>query len=193
MISAISPSETGASCPTWRPEDDDRATRSSHPPLSYPRNWKRQLPLQEQLGESCQTRKGETSKLDERLTPKPSSSRVSSQWKSRVKSQRKSTALFHQLLAQPVNHGWAGLQRFDDPTVAPAFPGFRDIGLQQDPRLQQPLRWALSFPDQGFKSLPLLRASTAPHTSLLKSPSPSRSPPPSAPSTKRIIKSLPID
>src|SRR3984957_7008975 len=74
-----------------RPEDDDRATRPSHPPLSYPRNRKRQLPLQEQLGESSQTRKGETSKLDERLTPKPSSSRVSSRWKLRVKSQRKST------------------------------------------------------------------------------------------------------
>src|ERR1700678_548352 len=76
-----------------RPEDDDRATRSSHPPLSHPRNLKRQLPLQEQLGQSRQTRKGETSKLDERLIPKPSSSRVSSQWKSRVKSQRKSTWL----------------------------------------------------------------------------------------------------
>ena len=74
-----------------RPEDDDRSTRSSHPPLPHPRNRKRQLPLQEQLGESRQTRKGETSKLDERLTPKPSSSRVSSQWKSRVSSQRKST------------------------------------------------------------------------------------------------------
>jgi hypothetical protein len=30
-----------------------------------------QFPLQEQLGESRQTRKGETSKLDERPTPKP--------------------------------------------------------------------------------------------------------------------------
>jgi putative transposase len=50
-----------------------------------------ELPLQEQLGESSQTRKGEISELDERLTPKPSSSRVSSRWKSRVKSQRKST------------------------------------------------------------------------------------------------------
>jgi hypothetical protein len=54
-------------------------------------NRKRQLSFQEQLGESRQTRKGETSELDERLTPKPSSSRVSSRWKSRVKSQRKST------------------------------------------------------------------------------------------------------
>src|SRR5271168_3967003 len=76
-----------------RPEDDDRSTRSSHPPLPHSRNRKRQLPLQEQLGERRQTRKGQTSELDERLTPKPSSNRVSSQWKSRVKSQRKSTPL----------------------------------------------------------------------------------------------------
>jgi hypothetical protein len=74
-----------------RPEDDDRATRSSHPPMSHPRNRKRQLPLQKQLGESRYTRKGEISKLDERLTSKPSSSRVSSQWKPWVKSPRKST------------------------------------------------------------------------------------------------------
>jgi hypothetical protein len=74
-----------------RPEDDDRATRSSHPPLSHPRNRKRQLPLQKQLGESRQTHQGESPELDERLTPKPSLSRVSSRWKSRVKSQRKST------------------------------------------------------------------------------------------------------
>ena len=57
------------------------------------RNRKRQLPLQEQLGKSRQTRKGEISELHERLTPKPSSSRVSSQWKSRVSSQRKSTLI----------------------------------------------------------------------------------------------------
>jgi hypothetical protein len=40
---------------------------------------------------SAKPTKGEISELDERLTPKPSSSRVSSQWKSRVKSRRKST------------------------------------------------------------------------------------------------------
>src|ERR1700733_7679398 len=74
-----------------RRNTDARSPRSSHPPLSHPRNRKRQLPLQEQLGESSQTRKGETSELDERLTPNPSSSRVSSQWKSQAKSQRKST------------------------------------------------------------------------------------------------------
>jgi hypothetical protein len=74
-----------------RREDDDRSARSSYPPLPHPRNQKRQLPLQEQLGERSQTRKGETAKLDEPLTPKPSSSRFSSQWKPRVKSQWKST------------------------------------------------------------------------------------------------------
>src|ERR1700684_1058370 len=79
-----------------RPEDDDRAARPAHPPLPHSRNWKRQLPIQEQLSESRQTRKGETSKLDERLTQKPSSSRVSSQWKSRVSSRRKSTVRAHE-------------------------------------------------------------------------------------------------
>src|SRR5271169_3494184 len=74
-----------------RRQDDDRAARPSHPPLPHSRNRKRQLPFQEQLGESRQTRKGEIPELDERLTPKPSSSRVSSRWKSRVTSQRKST------------------------------------------------------------------------------------------------------
>jgi len=58
----------------------DRLTHRCH----IPRNRKRQLPLQEQLGQSCQTRKREISELDERLSPKPSSSRVSSQWKSGV-------------------------------------------------------------------------------------------------------------
>jgi hypothetical protein len=41
---------------------------------------------------------GEISDLDERLTQKPSSSRVSSQWKSRVKSRRKSTLSWHRTL-----------------------------------------------------------------------------------------------
>jgi hypothetical protein len=53
-----------------RPEDDDRAARSSHPPLPDNRNRKRQLPLQEQLSKSRQTRIVEASKLDERLIPK---------------------------------------------------------------------------------------------------------------------------
>jgi putative transposase len=68
------------------------APRSPHSPLPHSRNRKRQLPLQGQLRECRQTHQGEISELDERLTPKPSSSWVSSQWKSRVKSRRKSTA-----------------------------------------------------------------------------------------------------
>src|ERR1700677_5388697 len=74
-----------------RPEDDAGAAQPSHPPLPHPRNRKRQLPLQEQLGETRQTHQGENAKLDEPLTLKPSSSRVSSQWKSWVSSRRKST------------------------------------------------------------------------------------------------------
>src|SRR5207344_2385590 len=44
-----------------------------------------------------------------------------------------------------VNHGCTGLQRLDNPVVTPAFTGFRHIGLQQYPRLQQPLGRALAF------------------------------------------------
>ena len=64
---------------------------------------------------------------------------------------------FYQLLA-PVNHGWTGLQSFDDPVVAQPFAGFREIGLQQDPRLQYPSGRALSFPDQPFKPFAFLAA-----------------------------------
>ena len=80
-------------------------------------------------------------------------------------AQHRLEAFFHQLLAHPVNHGCAGLQSLDDPAVTPAFTGFRDIGLQQYPRLQQPLRRALSFPDQRFKPLAFLAAQ--PHNILL--------------------------
>src|SRR5271155_4267714 len=62
----------------------------------------------------------------------------------RLAAQHSLEAFFHQLLARPVNHGRTGLQSLDDPAVAPPFAGFRDIGLQQDPRLQYPPRWALS-------------------------------------------------
>src|SRR5664279_4978087 len=40
------PSAMGASCADRGRQDGDRATRPSHPPLSYPRNRKRQLALQ---------------------------------------------------------------------------------------------------------------------------------------------------
>ena len=46
-----------------RRQDDDRAARPAHPPLPHPRNRKRQLPLQEQLGEGRQTHEGETRNL----------------------------------------------------------------------------------------------------------------------------------
>ena len=51
-----------------RRQDDDRAARSPHPSLPHPRNRKRQLPLQGQLGEARQNHKGETHDLDERRT-----------------------------------------------------------------------------------------------------------------------------
>src|SRR4051812_28666122 len=46
-----------------------------------------------------------------------------------------------------LTHGNAGFQSLDDPAVTPPFAGLRDISLQHYPRLQQPLRWAFSFPD----------------------------------------------
>jgi hypothetical protein len=73
-------------------------------------------------------------------------------------AQHRLKALFRQLLAHPVNHGNAGLQSLDDPAVTPPFTGFRDIGLQQNPRIQQPLRRALSFPDQRLELLALIYA-----------------------------------
>ena len=32
-------------------------------------------------------------------------------------------ALFHQLLAHPVDHGWAGIQGLDDPAITPTLTG----------------------------------------------------------------------
>src|SRR5438876_4107080 len=78
--------------------------------------------------------------------------------RARLAAQHRLEAFFHQLFAHPVNHGWAGFQSFDDPVVAPSFASFRDIGLQQDPRLQYPARRALSFPNQRFKPFAFLAA-----------------------------------
>src|SRR5882672_5438629 len=46
----------------------------------------------------------------------------------------------------------------DDPAVTPTCTGFRDIGLQQYSRLQQPLRRAFAFPYQRFKLFAFLAA-----------------------------------
>src|SRR6185437_2124981 len=89
-----------------RPENDDGAPRPPHSPLPHPRNRKRQLPLQKQFGEARQTQQGEIKKLDERLTPKPSSSRVSSQRKSWVSSRRKSTRLAFEKVPAKAETRW---------------------------------------------------------------------------------------
>ena len=91
--------------------------------------------------------------------------------RARLAAQHSLEAFFHQLLARPVNHGRTGLQSFDDPVVTPPFAGFRDIGLQQDPRLQYPSRRALSLPDQRFKPFAFLAAQPYNILSLPKSPS----------------------
>src|SRR5882672_11129320 len=70
-----------------------------------------------------------------------------------------------QLLPHSVNHGNAGVESLDDPAVTPAFTGFRDIGLQQYSRLQQPLSWALALSYQRLKPLAFLDAQ--PHDILL--------------------------
>jgi len=44
-----------------------------------------------------------------------------------------------------------GLQGLDEFVVAPSFACFRDVRLQQDPRLQQAVRGAASVPDQRCK------------------------------------------
>jgi hypothetical protein len=53
--------------------------------------------------------------------------------RSLLAAQHSLEALFHQLLAHPVNHGHAGSQSLDDPAVTAPFTSFRDIGLQQYP------------------------------------------------------------
>src|SRR6184192_620006 len=62
-------------------------------------------------------------------------------------------------------HRTVAPQSLDDPVIAPPFASFRDIRLQQDPRLQYPARQALSFPNQGFKPFAFLAAQ--PHNILL--------------------------
>jgi hypothetical protein len=52
-----------------------------------------------------------------------------------LSAQHRLKAFFHQLPAHPVDHRCAGLQRLDNPAVAPSLTGLGDIGLEQDPRL----------------------------------------------------------
>ena len=80
-------------------------------------------------------------------------------------AQNRFETLFNQLLAHAVDHGCAGVQGRNDPAVAPPFASLRDIGLQQDARLQQPPRRAFSLADQRFKLLAFLAAQ--PHNVLL--------------------------
>ena len=96
-----------------RREDDHRAARPAHSPLPYPRNRKRKLPLQEQLRQSCQTYKGETAKLDERLTLKPSSSRVTSPRKSTSSPRKASPSAEPRSLRRLDRPPWSGWQHHD--------------------------------------------------------------------------------
>src|SRR5271166_6875296 len=79
--------------------------------------------------------------------------------------QNRLEALLYQLLAHAVDHGRAGVQGRDDLVVAPSWPCLRDIGLQQDARLQHPSRRPFSLSDQFLKLLAFLAAQ--PHNVLL--------------------------
>src|SRR5215831_21416576 len=68
-------------------------------------------------------------------------------------AQHRLKTLFHQLLADPVNHRRAGFQGGNDLAVAPPSASFRDVGLQQNPGLEKPLCRAFSSPNQGLKLL----------------------------------------
>jgi hypothetical protein len=61
--------------------------------------------------------------------------------------------------------GSRGVSHFSRRTYGTRRPRSRDIGLQQDPRLQDPARRALSFPNQRFKPFAFLAAQ--PHNILL--------------------------
>src|SRR3984893_14849690 len=74
-------------------------------------------------------------------------------------------ALLNQLLACPIHRCSAGLQRLDDPAVAPSFASIRNVGLQQYPRLHQPLCRAFAFADHLVELLALVLAQ--PHHILL--------------------------
>ena len=88
----------------------------------------------------------------------PSKNSGNGRRRSWLATQHSLEAFFHQLFADPVNHGCAGLQGLDDLVVAPSFAGFRGVRLQQNPRLHQPLRRAASFPGQCRKLLTFLAA-----------------------------------
>jgi hypothetical protein len=59
-----------------------------------------------------------------------SPSKMRNSWhRARLAAQHRLEVVLHQLLARSVNHGWAGLQSFDDPVDAPPFAAFPDQRL----------------------------------------------------------------
>src|SRR4029453_7567118 len=80
-------------------------------------------------------------------------------------AQNRCEALFHQLPADPIDHGRAGIQRRDDLVVTPPFAVIRNVGLQQNADLQQPPCRAFALPDQRLKLSALFGAQ--PHNVLL--------------------------
>ena len=68
-------------------------------------------------------------------------------------AQHRLKALFHPLLAHPVDHRNTGIQSIDDLAVAPPLAGRRNICFQQDASFQEPPRRTFSFPYQAFQPL----------------------------------------
>jgi hypothetical protein len=74
--------------------------------------------------------------------------------------QHRLEAFLDQPLTCPEDGREAGVQGRHDPAVTPAVACLGDIGLEQDPRLENRGRRALALVDQGFKRLTFLRAET---------------------------------
>ena len=83
--------------------------------------------------------------------------------------QRGVKAILHQQLARATDRREAGLQRFDDAFVAPAIARIRNIGLEQNPRLEKLAGGPFALADHRLQRFALFGAQ--PHHVLLD-PSP---------------------
>ena len=69
-------------------------------------------------------------------------------------------AFFDQSLAGAVDRRWADIQSFHDAAVAPALARLGNVGLEQNPRLQDQGGGVLALADQGFERLSFFCAQT---------------------------------
>src|SRR5579859_6514103 len=66
-------------------------------------------------------------------------------------SQRRVEPLFDQALADPMDAGETGIEGFHDTAIAPAFAAVRDVGLEQDARLEDHGGRMFAFTDQRLQ------------------------------------------